>query len=285
MRFESMLGLVGVSLISAACSLTSLSYPRAGASQREVVAACGGKHDAALYPLADATWVLSGVLDVYLANSELEKKEDPTSRDIDKAYRALGYASVVIGGVSMIHGIAVAVDCASKVHRPRAVQSEAAARGPSTAPFPWSVLGYEFGMRSDAAKGNCEKNGGTWVPQQAGAAPMCEQRAPNPLVRLSFELGGLTEIVLVYKPEAGRVDKVFGELEASLRGFYGNPSGSESARETRPKGSLEEQLSRGEPPPPLVWAWPKGAVELIPAVEDEEAVVRLRYRREVGAGP
>ena len=283
MRFESMVGFVGVSLVCAGCSLVSLSYPRTGASQREVREACGGKYDAPLYPLADASWVAGGALEVYLANSKLETERDLTLRDIDKAYRALGYASAVIAGVSMIHGIGVAIDCASKLHKPRALQAQSELAGRERTQFPWSVLGYEFGMRSQAAKAICEKSGGTWLTQDASGTFGCEQRAPNPHVRLSFELGGVTEIVLVYKPAAGRVDKVFAEVETSLRGFYGSPSGQ--GRKPGAPSNLEERLSRGEQPPPLRWVWPKGIVELTPAVEDEEAVVRLRYRREVGEGP
>lgn len=283
MRLESMVGFVGVSLVCSGCSLVSLSYPRAGASQREVREACGGKYDAALYPLADGTWVVGGALEVIVANSDLKTQKDLTSRDIDRAYRAIGYTTAIIAGVSMIHGIAVAIDCASKLHKPRALQAQSELAARERAPFPWSVLGYEFGMRSQAAKAICEKSGGTWLTQDASATSACEQRAPNPLVRLSFELGGITEIVLVYKPAAGRVDKVFAEVETSLRGFYGSPSGED--RKPDAPSNLEERLSRGEQPPPLRWAWPRGVVELIPAVEDEEAVVRLRYRREVGEGP
>jgi hypothetical protein len=277
MRFESMVGFVGVSLVS-------LSYPRAGASQREVREACGGKYDAALYPLADGTWVVGGALEVIVANADLETQKDLTTRDIDRAYRAIGYTTAIIAGVSMIHGIAVAIDCASNLHKPRALQAQSELAARERAPFPWSVVGYEFGMRSQSARAICEKGGGTWLTQDASATSVCEQRAPNPVVRLSSELGGITEIVLVYKPAAGRVDKVFAELETSLRGFYGSPSGQDRKPDAQPS-NLEERLSRGEQPPPLRWVWPKGVVELIPAVEDEEAVVRLRYRREVGEGP
>jgi hypothetical protein len=69
-------------------------------------------------------------------------------------------------------------------------------------------------------------------------------------------------------------------LNASLRGFYGDPQVARPNLSAACAPSLERCLAAGEHPDGPVWHWPTGNIEIAPVWRDDQALIELRYTRE-----
>ncbi|MFZ5895180.1 MAG: hypothetical protein ACOY0T_29235 [Myxococcota bacterium] len=279
MHFRWILGFWALGLTTG-CSFVSLRSPpdSPGDARGSVREGCGGKYHPALFPLADATWVAGGAINVVRANSELEHERDPSTQSWLKVQRAFGWGSILVAAPSMIYGIIVAAECAA--HKRRMTDQRHPPPSPAGRTFPIAVLDYRFGTDPKDAERVCRATGDTWLSATA-TKPECQSADPNskPSLRFKFELGALDEIVVIYRPSAQYMNRLFDDLENSLRASLGDPSVPRRAINSDCAASLANCLLEGERPPGPRWHWSNGTIELSPAIDNEEPVLTIRYAR------
>ncbi len=255
------------------------------------------------YPLADTASALAGVAWIVRANDDeaLNGPEHTTTDcssyggnvctettygshhdDTYKYERVAGYSILVAFAASAIYGYAVTAEC--DAHNKARVASLATQDTPAERPrhgFPDSVEGFSFALQAAQAAQLCASKGETWELQgSTGSCKPAAESATNPDVRLEFELGAPTTIVLTYHPTPAAVSKNYGALYASLLGFYGAPQVKPGGVSTACAASLGQCLADGESPTGPVWHWAGGTIALSPIWKDDRAVLELRYSRE-----
>jgi hypothetical protein len=220
---------------------------------------------------ASATWIVR-------ANNELEAHSQDSEGDIWRASRIAGWAGLGLFGASAIYGYIVEGRCATL----RKEAEQAAAEPPaSTRPgFPGSVYGFGFRMSVGDMAQLCLSKSGTWTHEGARASckPKLESSA-NPEIRVTFELGVVSEIRTLYVGSAETKNRDYQALAAGLRKSYGPPQVEAAALSPECQTSLAQCLDAGVRPRGPVWHWAAGTIELSPSWQDERAVLDIRYTR------
>jgi hypothetical protein len=250
-------------------------------------------------PLFDTTWALGGLGWVLYADDKAKGTDSVPAHQDGFAYypeqpgtpgdngsavqaaRIWGYGSMAFFAASAIYGYVVEGSCASYRNRREQEAKGADNAEPARHGFPGSVLQFRFGMTQAEAGNACESSGRVFHVDGAGARCVNAPGSTSaPEIRIRYTLGTPSEITVIYRASRQGLNEQYRVLNASLRGFYGDPQVARPNLSAACAPSLERCLAAGEHPDGPVWHWPIGNIEIAPVWRDDQALIELRYTRE-----
>jgi hypothetical protein len=195
--------------------------------------------------------------------------------------RASAYASAGLFALSAIYGWVIEARCqALKKERKERRNAPQPVEASARRAFPSDVLGFGFEFQPAQAGVRCTGLGGTWsFDANVGFCRLSRGPAPKPDVRIDFELGVPSQIALIYPAPTEQLGANYAALTQSMIQVYGPPQATAPALSSACAASLSGCLQAGEHPTGSVWRWPRGSIELSPALTDDGAELELHYLR------
>ncbi len=277
------------------CSFVSSRPPPSAPEERtaKTAAKCGD----VWYPLADMLSSFAGFTWVLYADQKEDESRPKMLTNGPTGYtmvdagpptqsyqteRIFGYGAMGVFGASSIYGFIVEMQCGNlrrEIKEHQARRSEDLA--PVRADLPSSVSGFTFDMRQEQAERACMEKRQEW--QLEGTVAHCRPKLDAPAaqpVRLEFESGTLTRIVVLYGPLAEGLNKNYDQIYATLRGTYGAPQLDRDPLVGECGTALAECMKKGQKIKASVWHWPSGSIELQPVWQGDQTLLEVRYSHE-----
>ena len=282
------------------CSILGERPPPSDPAQRttRVAAHCANYQ----YPLADTVSTVAAVTWVLFANRKIEENEpkpegyvsnqfggvdympgssgSPSDVSSYKLLRAGGYGAVGLFAASAIYGLVIEAQCHSLQQEIRARTEKPSDTPLKRTAFPSSVFGFGFELPRAPAERHCAELGRTWsFEANAGLCQATVSSVATPDVRLEFELGVPSQIVVVYTPPNPQFATNYQQLFAAMRKIHGPPQVEPRPLSATCSASLVSCLQEGERPAGPVWRWSRGSLELSPVWKGDHAALELHYSR------
>ena len=155
------------------------------------------------------------------------------------------------------------------------------ASGAQVPDVPKTVGGFSFSTTVAEAEKTCTATQRAW--DLRGRIGSCSSRVEGSgaeTVRLEFELGNLSKIVILHLPAQDVLNRDYDKLDGKLRVRYGKPQAARAPLSDECATSLAECMKRGETPAGSTWFLRAGRIELLPIWRDDRPFIEERYTRE-----
>ena len=135
----------------------------------------------------------------------------------------VAYGTTALFALSAIYGWVVEAQCATLRREVAGDEPKIAVASAKQAPFPRSVLEFDFRYRPAQAAQLCSARGATWSFEQNVGLCRWPGRTTKPSVQVAFELGVPSHISVIYEAADAQLPTVYAALAASMRKYYGQP--------------------------------------------------------------